>query len=303
MSQDISNTSVDGAHASSTTSAQFEQPRTFRWSWATDTRQHKEDNTLSSDRQARDVAWLPIATDPFNIADGEAKAALHISQGLCPVATGATDQCVPHLCGQNPPCQALWSLPDVEECSEVPCLTTRSDIDPCQSSVPPPPKKTRRESGDATPSTSSASALKSEYRRGSSDAIDEVKSILSRKANQKEAHSRVEKRYREHLNAKIFELYGLLSTSAQEATQLPRDQVKKAEVLQTAIDYVNQSQLEMRHMTDEIKMLKAKIESFELLIRSDEHSLLKGVGNMDLGVRIALTGTGASYSRAAPFAG
>jgi len=57
-------------------------------------------------------------------------------------------------------------------------------------------------------------------------------------------------------------------------------QTRKSEVLQTAIDYVNQSQLEMRHMTNDINRLTARVKTLEKLVKCEDCNLLKGFNGL-----------------------
>jgi hypothetical protein len=242
----------------------------------------------------------------------KAIALSQIKEGLCPLATGATNECVPHLCGSNPHCQAFWAVPGIEECGEVPCLIKSEYLPPTpsrrgsNSSIPQtcnltsfPLKKMRRTSADRSSTRSSNSISdtgnQSSNRRSSRSAmIDSQPSLRQDKKSRatpatdpKQAHSLVEKRYRENLNAKIAELNSVL-VSAPEGSPSPGEQpqTRKSEVLQTAIDYVNQSQLEMRHMGNDVRRLHARVRQLEKLLKSEDCSFLKGLEGMrGLGAR------------------
>lgn len=150
---------------------------------------------------------------------------------------------------------------------------------PSEPSLPPLTKKWRHESEPTTSSRPSGRGTR-DFRQNCDLVFKELpppkhrkKPKYQKKADQKQAHSQVERRYREHLNAKFFEL---LSALAEETPQPATDQLKKAEVLQAAIDYINQSQLEIRHMTNEIKILTARIRVLEAEVAREDLSPLKG---------------------------
>ncbi|RJE16808.1 hypothetical protein PHISCL_10855, partial [Aspergillus sclerotialis] len=89
------------------------------------------------------------------------------------------------------------------------------------------------------------------------------------KQRAKQAHSLVERKYRENLNAKISQLHNTLQAShygpkvgedgeveaATAANGLPPPKVRKSDVLTEAMNYVNQTEVEMRHMENEIHRL------------------------------------------------
>jgi hypothetical protein len=100
------------------------------------------------------------------------------------------------------------------------------------------------------------------------------------KQSAKKAHSLAEKRYRENLNAKTAELHRALQgvqmfpeRDSDNTSDVKRDrgssQARKIEVLTGAIDYVHQSQLELRHMTDDINRLTARVKALEAGYREE----------------------------------
>ena len=245
-----------------------------------------------------------------------------IKEGLCPLATGATNECVPQLCGANPPCQAFWTVPEIEECGDVPCLVSpdaqSSQSEPLRETKPPrvlssspsPWKRTRRESDDkpliSPQELTSNTRTNSKDRNTTHPSPKHDKKAKGKPADPKQAHSLVEKRYRENLNAKITELHNVLATAPDGTPSPDSNQTRKSEVLQTAIDYVNQSQLEMRHMTNDINRLNARVKMLERLVKCEDCSLSKGFD----GLRVlpgqgsgGMNGIGASYGMAATSAG
>jgi hypothetical protein len=81
----------------------------------------------------------------------------------------------------------------------------------------------------------------------------------------KKAHSAVERRYRENLNSKIMDLHHtLLATefgswsSGVENIKEEWGKTRKSDVLVNAMTYVHQSEIEMRHMSEEIRQLRGQ---------------------------------------------
>ncbi|KIW74377.1 hypothetical protein Z517_12317 [Fonsecaea pedrosoi CBS 271.37] len=115
----------------------------------------------------------------------------------------------------------------------------------------------------------------------------------------KAAHSVVERRYRDNLNGKMSQLYYVLrevnspgphsrlsSTSGSSGTSevttplpafQPPSRVRKSEILNSAIDYIHQSEVEMRHMADEIKHLQDKERTIRNLVKCEEWSVLRAL--------------------------
>ena len=87
----------------------------------------------------------------------------------------------------------------------------------------------------------------------------------------KRAHSAVERRYRENLNSKIMDLHRtLLATEFGSRSSDVGDvklldlgkeewsKIRKSDVLVNAMTYVHQSEIEMRHMSEEIRRLRGQ---------------------------------------------
>jgi len=104
--------------------------------------------------------------------------------------------------------------------------------------------------------------------------------------NAKAAHSVVERRYRGKLNDKIMQLHRVLLTS-QFTTSPPRAIVGettpgrgdcaesasaykagKAEIMTMAIEYVCQAEVQLRHVTDELDLLRRRVVNLESLVPS-----------------------------------
>jgi energy-coupling factor transporter ATP-binding protein EcfA2 len=147
-------------------------------------------------------------------------------------------------------------------------------------------------------------------------------SRLDKKQRAKAAHSLVEKKYRENLNAKLLTLHNTLQNTQYgprrltvEATPAADDQdldldeegsydhnsndqsalqhlstllrepsskFRKSEVLDDAMAYVNQTEVEMRHMEAELQRMGERMKLLEKLVKCDDCSLTKGLVGMQV---------------------
>lgn len=269
------------------------------------------------------------------------------SEKLCPLIAGQVDSCQPQRCGPDAPCMNFTTLPPIEECTSVPCITgstsspneamiTSESVSvplhqrPSMSSrtstattahsrrrssassnenqtqiqsVPLPPRRSttaaaaaRRRARNSTTTSAATTTV------GSDEDEDEqqttTKSTAPSKADAKQrakqAHSLVEKKYRENLNAKIAQLHNTLQSShygpktGEEGDSdvpesvVPASKVRKSDVLTEAMNYVNQTEVEMRHMENEIQRLSERVRVLEKLVRCEDCSLLKQMVNMQV---------------------
>ena len=112
------------------------------------------------------------------------------------------------------------------------------------------------------------------------------------KLRAKEAHSLVERRYRANLSDKIMQLHRTLLAARSGVSEhrnaplgihrLSEPKVRKGEVLTEAIDYVNQAEVEMRHMADDILRLNARVDSLQKLVSYEQSPIPKQMGNSEL---------------------
>ncbi|OAP55452.1 hypothetical protein AYL99_10425 [Fonsecaea erecta] len=133
------------------------------------------------------------------------------------------------------------------------------------------------------------------------DNEDDKKNAAALDQEAKAAHSVVERRYRDNLNGKMSQLYYVLrevnspgphsqlrlssttgpTAPAAAAASLPSFQpptrVRKSEILNSAIDYIHQSEVEMRHMADEIRHLQDKERTIRNLVKCEEWAVLKAL--------------------------
>ena len=177
--------------------------------------------------------------------------------------------------------------------------------------VPLPPRKstTRRQTRASTKVIPITAAVLSDNEDEEDATLPEKKptskptapSKSDAKQRAKQAHSLVERKYRENLNAKIVQLHRTLqnsyygpqfrdrdeefmeqnagnansnSNSARDSG-LPASKARKSDVLTDAMNYVNQTEVEMRHMENEIYRLNERVRVLEKLVRCEDCSLLK----------------------------
>jgi len=108
---------------------------------------------------------------------------------------------------------------------------------------------------------------KAERKRSCNSSEDKATSQIQAK----KAHSAVERRYRENLNSKIMDLhrtllateFGSRSSNVEDVRLLDLgkeewSKIRKSDVLVNAMNYVHQSEIEMRHMSEEIRRLRGQ---------------------------------------------
>lgn len=161
----------------------------------------------------------------------------------CPLLTGDINSCDPSRCGPDAPCLNFKELPPIEECTSIPCLNSsshqassteqdRTHIAPSQynkNTASPllhakhhkigsrPSHLTQVEITESVPKPQQLPPKQSKVSRTSSQpsstAIRSSSKNKRFKSKAAEAHSLVEKKYRENLNAKLLELHSLLQTT------------------------------------------------------------------------------------------
>jgi len=236
------------------------------------------------------------------------------TEKLCPLIAGQVDTCQPQRCGPDAPCMNFTSLPPIEECTSVPCITQPATSSSILTETSPP-TMTRTTTANTTASLrrSSGSSLEQPLSvvsvprrpagrrrpRANSDDDDEKPPTSQKsdpKQRAKQAHSLVERKYRENLNAKIAQLHSTLQASHYgpkvgddgdsdnpvTLSGVPSSKVRKSDVLTEAMNYVNQTEVEMRHMENEIHRLTERVRVLEKLVRCEDCSLLKQMVNLQV---------------------
>jgi Helix-loop-helix DNA-binding domain len=239
-----------------------------------------------------------------------------VQEKMCPLIAGEIDTCQPSRCGPDAPCMNFANLPPIEECTSVPCISPPApeEISPSPKTRQPKRLSSRRsETSRSSTSTSSAllevappqvESIPRRGRRNRQQAAKEntkpkTQSRTEAKQRAKAAHSLVEKKYRENLNTKLTLLHTTLQNARYglkqeddvdsefdfDAEMDPdarpmkglNSKFRKSDVLSDAMSYVDQTEVEVRHMENEIQRLNDRVRTLEKLVRCEDCSLLKGV--------------------------
>jgi len=204
---------------------------------------------------------------------------------------GQAGECSPQRCGPDAACLQLSLLPEIEECNTAPCLTTTDAAALLEPSYIK--KSSRSNSGSLDPAVTVKEERDRKPRskrnhKGSSSDEDTAH------ARAKQAHSVVERRYRDNLNGKIMQLHRALvaTESTSRLTGMPtqdffasrehRGKVRKSDVMTDAMNYVHQSEVEIRHMSDEILRLNDRVHALEKLVKCEDCTLLKQMVRLQL---------------------
>ncbi|KIX02912.1 uncharacterized protein Z518_08855 [Rhinocladiella mackenziei CBS 650.93] len=205
---------------------------------------------------------------------------------------GLPGDCTPPRCGPEPTCLQLTSLPEIEECNPAPFLPTgtTSYADQNTSYSRRFSRTSLSDSGPATkPKVEREKKPRNKRGHKGSSSEDESAHIRA-----KQAHSVVERRYRDNLNGKIMQLHRALvatestsrltgvSTHDFFASREHRGKVRKSDVMTDAMNYVHQSEVEIRHMSDEINRLNERVRALEKLVKCEDCSLLKQMVRLQL---------------------
>lgn len=209
--------------------------------------------------------------------------ALH-TKGFCPLIAGLTQECVPQYCGVDAPCvqngTGLPEVPEIEDCDMAAYAANSSE----QSS----PQEAQREKASATSESAPPPQEGSRQKRASTgNKSGQSNAAGSGHSRGRQAHSLVERKYRENLNAKLEELHdaiqgiqmGRKSGNRSAVQSQPAlgsgGKARKSDILAEAITYIYQSQVDMRHMADEIGRLKALTKPEEKQINKCEDCSLR----------------------------
>jgi len=205
----------------------------------------------------------------------------------CRLSNGQAS-CSPQQCGQEPACLQLASLAEIEECNTAPFPTTNANEFDFSAPVR---KSSRSISGEPAPKSKGQQEKTTRNKRGlKSSSSDEDSAQL----RAKQAHSVVERRYRDNLNGKIMQLHGaLVATEANSrltgmltqdfyTSRDHRGKVRKSDVMTDAMNYIHQSEVEFRHMTDEIGRLNERVRTLEGLVKCEDCTLLKQMVRLQL---------------------
>ena len=211
---------------------------------------------------------------------------------VCPLLAGQTFECSPQLCGPNAACLDFSAMPEIEDCASMPFVAQSSSNSPevTQNFQASPVSTSDKTSSRASTSQSKESTRNSQHRLNRTNADDP-----DAKSHSKKAHSLVERRYRENLNGNIAQLHLALLKTKRVCDGTPEDQdddweeprqalskVRKSDVMLEAVDYVHQTEVELRHMANEIEVLTARVRQLEKLVKCEECPLVQQLVNMKL---------------------
>ncbi|KAK6371501.1 bHLH/Zip transcription factor [Exophiala oligosperma] len=142
---------------------------------------------------------------------------------------------------------------------------------------------------DQGPSTETTRSEKK--RGGQSDSSSDGEDSATIKTKQN--HSVIERRYRDNLNAKINQLHRILQATEANSPLMrfdtqppdPGRRVRKCEIMTKALQYVHRSELESRHMQDEVRRLRDQVSSLEKMIKCEDCTLLQNMRSMQFNKR------------------
>jgi hypothetical protein len=177
---------------------------------------------------------------------------------------------------------------EVEDCVPPPCRPALVVLSQSNSE-----HKRESASPDSKPSPRRKSSPNNRIGKQSSDIEG------SRHGNQatrgsKTAHSIIERKYRENLNAKIAQLQETLTTTdyfAQDDSRLSNEALaptavkpRKGDVLTRTIDYIQHAEIDKRHMSEEIKLLRSQLSALKGPSKCDNCSLVNQLRALQLQV-------------------
>jgi Helix-loop-helix DNA-binding domain len=189
--------------------------------------------------------------------------------------SGQTSQCTPQLCGPDAACLEFPKLLDLKDCTSEPGVAEKLSSRPKFTHSSQPSPGSIAETIPSRPSTSQPS----KQSRNSKQRIQRgnLKDANVR-LDSKKAHSLVERRYRENLNSNITQLHLTLMKTKRMGSNRPSDQHEnseeqqqgsprmcKSDIMLEAVAYVHQTEVELRHMANEIELLTTRVRQLEKL--------------------------------------
>jgi hypothetical protein len=281
---------------------------------------------ISSSSSVRTDSYISLKGESPEHTGTAPQRSQALAERLCPLITGDTETCEPSKCGPDAPCMNFTNLPPIEECASAPCISLPENSVPVSSTSPSTARmstRTKRPSTNKIQSTSTLPPATNERKynpptsrrlpltsRSSQHPNKPAVIKLDKKQRAKQAHSLVEKKYRENLNTKLSQLYTTLQNAhygpnryASNDSDIDLDELnddgdapisslsetaaggsipkfRKSEVLDNAMTYVNQTEVEMRHMENEILRLGERVKQLESLAKcqADDCSMMKRLG-------------------------
>lgn len=156
---------------------------------------------------------------------------------------------------------------EVEDCVPLSC---HGPI--MMSSQPNSKRKSESVSSDSKISSRTRSLPNPKIRKQSTDIEGSLHGTQGPRGS-KTAHSIVERKYRENLNSKITQLQETLSVTdyfVQGDSRLPNEapapngaKPRKGDILTRTIDYIQHAEVDKRHMSEEIRLLRSQITAMK----------------------------------------
>jgi hypothetical protein len=211
---------------------------------------------------------------------------------VCPLLAGQTFECSPQLCGPNAACLDFPTIPEIEDYASIPFITQSSSNGPevTQNFQAAPVSTSDKTSLRASTSQFKEPTRNSQHRLTRTNADDP-----DTKSHSKKAHSLVERRYRENLNSNIAQLHLALLKTKRVGNGTPKgkdddweeprqalSKVRKSDVMLEAVDYVHQTEVELRHMANEIELLTTRVRQLEKLVKCEDCPLVQQLVNIKL---------------------
>lgn len=237
------------------------------------------DQTTQSTSRRRSSSVREVHTSPPS-------STLRPEKG-CPLLAGQASQCTPLLCGPNAPCLEFPDLLDLEDCASGLGDSEKPLHRPEIARSPPLPQAqalvvdVALSRLPASLSKKHSTSSRQRQHRGSAEDA-------SARSHSKKAHSLVERRYRENLNGNIARLHLTLMKTKRVGSHMPQDQHEdseeqqpdiskmcKSDIMLEAVAYVHQTEVELRHMADEIELLNMRVRHFEKLVKCEDCVLMK----------------------------
>jgi len=182
---------------------------------------------------------------------------------------------------------------EVEECIPVSCRA------PMTTSFNPTSKRT----SVSASSDSKGSSLKNSFpprakSRKQSTEVEGPHDGTQGTRRSRTAHSIIERKYRDNLSSKMTQLQQTLvvtgsfsqedSKSSDEAPALHVAKPRKSDILASTIDYIQHAEIDKRHMSEEIRLLRSQISAVKRVNRCEECSVVAQLRALQLQVPIQI---------------
>lgn len=180
---------------------------------------------------------------------------------------------------------------EVEDCVPLSCRGPMT-----VSSQPNSERKRESASSDSKTSSLKRSSLPNpKIKKQSTDIEGSLRGTHGSRGS-KTAHSIIERKYRENLNSKITQLQDTLSVTdyfIQEDSRLPNEapvpnaaKPRKGDILTHTIDYIQHAEIDKRHMSEEIRLLRSQITAMKRPNSCNDCSLVHQLRALQLQVPI-----------------